>query len=180
MIFNMGSGASNAEAVQYDNSDSNLTSDNVQDAINELSNDKVNTEYGKGLSTNDYTTEEKTKLSGIATGANKTVVDTALSTSSTNPVQNKAVATALNGKVSVVSGMGLSQNSYTTDEKTKLAGIATGATKNVIDSALSTSSTNAIQNKVVATNINTINSNLASGKVKFKVENGKLYYSINT
>lgn len=31
----------------------------------------VNTIDGKGLSTNDYTTAEKTKLTGIATGANK-------------------------------------------------------------------------------------------------------------
>ena len=36
-----------------------------------------------------------TKLNGIATGANKTTVDSSLSTSSTNPVQNKIVATAI-------------------------------------------------------------------------------------
>ena len=42
-------------------------------------------------STNDYTTAEKNKLAGIQAGANKTVVDTALSTTSTNPVQNKIV-----------------------------------------------------------------------------------------
>ncbi len=41
---------------------------------------------------------DKTKLDGIAAGANKTVVDTALSTSSANPVQNKIVTTALSGK----------------------------------------------------------------------------------
>lgn len=41
---------------------------------------------------------DKTKLDGIATGANKTVVDTALSSTSTNPVQNKVVKTALDGK----------------------------------------------------------------------------------
>ena len=57
--------------------------------------DKVN---GKGLSTNDYTTAEKTKLSGIETGANKTIVDSTLSTTSTNPVQNKVINTALSGK----------------------------------------------------------------------------------
>lgn len=34
---------------------------------------KVNTESGKGLSTNDYTTAEKQKLAGIATGANNYV-----------------------------------------------------------------------------------------------------------
>jgi hypothetical protein len=41
---------------------------------------------------------DKTKLDGIATGANKITVDTALSSSSTNPVQNKVVNTALSGK----------------------------------------------------------------------------------
>lgn len=59
--------------------------------------DKVN---GKGLSTNDYTTAEKNKLSGIATGANKITVDSALSATSTNPVQNKVINTALTGKAS--------------------------------------------------------------------------------
>lgn len=34
---------------------------------------------------------DKAKLNGIATGANKTVVDSAMSTTSTNPVQNKVV-----------------------------------------------------------------------------------------
>ena len=41
---------------------------------------------------------DKAKLDGIASGANKTTVDTALSTSSTNPVRNSVVTTALNGK----------------------------------------------------------------------------------
>lgn len=42
-------------------------------------------------STNDYTTAEKNKLAGIQAEANKTVVDPALSPTSTNPVQNKTV-----------------------------------------------------------------------------------------
>lgn len=41
---------------------------------------------------------DKTKLDGIEEGANKTVVDTALSGTSTNPVQNKVINAALNGK----------------------------------------------------------------------------------
>lgn len=49
----------------------------------------------------------------------------------------------------------------TTAQVTKLNGIATGATKNTIDSALSTTSTNAVQNKVVTAQINTLNSSLA-------------------
>lgn len=38
--------------------------------IKTLLDGKVSAETGKGLSTNDYTTEEKSKLAGIATGAN--------------------------------------------------------------------------------------------------------------
>ena len=72
---------------------------------------------------------DKSKLDGVETGANKTVVDTALSSTSTNPVQNKTVNSALDNKVDKVTGKGLSTNDYTTDEKTKLAGIATGANK---------------------------------------------------
>lgn len=41
---------------------------------------------------------DKTKLDGIAQGANKTVVDTSLSATSTNPVQNKVVKAALDSK----------------------------------------------------------------------------------
>ena len=61
-----------------------------EEIITALSNkvDKIN---GKGLSTNDYTTAEKTKLDGIEDGANKTIVDSAMSSTSTNPVQNKVV-----------------------------------------------------------------------------------------
>lgn len=48
-------------------------------------------DYSNGLmSSNQYT-----KLKGIAPGANKTTVDTALSSSSANPVQNKIVYAAL-------------------------------------------------------------------------------------
>ena len=59
---------------------------------------KVDKVTGKGLSTNDYTTTEKNKLAGIEAQANKTEVDSALSSSSTNPVQNKVVNTALASK----------------------------------------------------------------------------------
>ena len=54
------------------------------------------------------------------------------------------LVTLLNGKVDKVSGMGLSQNSYTTDEKNKLAGIAAGAEVNVIS---------AVQNNGVAVEV---------------------------
>ena len=62
-------------------------------------NGKIDKVDGKGLSTNDYTNEDKTKLTGIETGATKTTVDSALSSTSANPVQNKVIATALDGKL---------------------------------------------------------------------------------
>ena len=54
--------------------------------------------------------------------------------SDANIPSQKAVADALAGKVDKETGKGLSTNDYTTDEKTKLAGIATGAQVNVIES----------------------------------------------
>lgn len=68
---------------------------NLCAVLKEMLDNKVDKVSGKGLSTNDYTTAEKTKLAGIATGANKTTVDSALSTTSTNPVQNKVLTAKL-------------------------------------------------------------------------------------
>lgn len=66
------------------------------EAVADQNGDVIDTTYvkivsGKQLSTEDYTTAEKTKLEGIETGANKTTVDSTLSSSSTNPVQNKTL-----------------------------------------------------------------------------------------
>lgn len=61
-------------------------------------NTKVDKVDGKSLSTNDYTDAEKEKLAGIAEGANKTIVDSALNSTSTNPVQNKAINSELTKK----------------------------------------------------------------------------------
>ena len=76
-----------------------------------------------------FTQAEKTKLGGIAEGANKTTVDSDLNTTSANPVQNKVIKGELDKKVDKVTGKGLSTNDYTTDEKNKLAGIAEGANR---------------------------------------------------
>lgn len=60
-------------------------------------------EAGKVLSSNDYTTAEKNKLAAIAEGANKTIIDSEMSSSSTNPVQNKVVNAALSVKAPLAS-----------------------------------------------------------------------------
>ena len=64
----------------------------------DASSNYVAKENGKGLSTADFTTEEKTKLAGIEAQANKTIIDSSLSAESTNPVQNKVINTALGTK----------------------------------------------------------------------------------
>lgn len=88
---------------------------------------KVDKVDGKGLSTNDYTTAEKDKLAGIATGANKTVVDSALSSTSTNPVQNKAVNTAITNLNNLVGDTKVSTqiSNAITNQKGVADGIAT-------------------------------------------------------
>lgn len=63
----------------------------------------VNTTYGNATQSNAglQSAADKTKLDGIETGANKTIVDTALSSASTNPVQNKVINAALADKAPV-------------------------------------------------------------------------------
>ena len=57
---------------------------------------KVDKEEGKGLSTNDYTTAEKTKLESIEAGAEVNIpIDDELSLISEHPVQNKVVSESL-------------------------------------------------------------------------------------
>ncbi|WP_400231041.1 hypothetical protein [Methanobrevibacter smithii] len=57
-------------------------------------------EYGINIqsSVNGFVYDHEKKLENIDDGANKTVVDSSLSSSSKNPVQNKVVNSALNGK----------------------------------------------------------------------------------
>lgn len=92
-----------------------------------------------------------TKLSGIETGANKTVVDAALDAASENPVQNKAVKAALDGKAGTAEATTGAAGLMSAADKTKLDGIEAGANKTIVDTALDAGSTNPVQNKVVKT-----------------------------
>ena len=79
-------------------------------AVNALDNTKVDKVPGKQLSTEDYTTTEKTKLAGLY---------------NYNDTEVKADISALqNGKVDKVTGKQLSTEDYTTAEKNKLAGLS--------------------------------------------------------
>ena len=64
--------------------------DNVGE-MSEALEDKVDKVPGKGLSTNDYTTAEQTKLAGIEGGAEENVIETVRRNGSALPVSGKAV-----------------------------------------------------------------------------------------
>lgn len=61
---------------------------------------KVNVESGKGLSTNDYTSEEKSKLSGIASGAQANVIESVKVNGTKVEPSSKAVDISVPTKVS--------------------------------------------------------------------------------
>lgn len=126
-------------------------------------------ESGKGLSTNDYTDAEQTKLAGIETGATKTVVENVLtSTSTTNALsaaQGKVLKDAIDGINTSIEDLGtgdMLKSTYDTDNDgvvdnaAKLGGqlpsyYAKASDIPTIDTALSGTSTNPVQNKVINT-----------------------------
>ena len=95
-----------------------------------------------------------TLSSGITISAGQIIavvsVDNALSTTSSNPVENKVITTALNNKVDKISGKGLSTEDYTTTEKNKLSNIEDGAEVNVIESVTVNGTEVAVVDKTIA------------------------------
>ena len=170
---------------------------------------------------------EKTELYAPTGGGGTSVtVDSELSTTSENPVQNKVITQALNekGTYSKPTG-GIPKTDLASEVQTSLGKADTAlqehqdisgkankadvtALSNTISDAWNASTTYAvgkyciynnslwkclIQNKgqtpkagtywtkvTVANEITSVNNSLANGKVKFKVENGELYYSVYT
>ena len=135
---------------------------------------KVDKVTGYGLSKNDFTDILKNKLDGIAEGAqvnsitgvkgsseetyrtgNVSISASNIGLGNVNNTSDadKPISTAqqaaLDEKVDKVAGKGLSTNDYTTDEKNKLAGIATGAQVNVIESVKVNGTAQAISNKEI-------------------------------
>lgn len=87
-------------------------------------------------------------------------VDSSLSSTSTNPVQNKIIKSELDKKAERDVVNTTTNGLMSVADKKKLDGIADGANKTTVDSALSSTSTNPVQNKVVnAALINKLNKN---------------------
>lgn len=76
-------------------------------------------------------------------------VDSSLSSTSTNPVQNKIIKSELDKKAERDVVNTTTNGLMSVADKKKLDGIAAGATKTIIDTSLSGTSTNPVQNKVV-------------------------------
>ena len=70
---------------------------------------------------------DKKKLDGISSGATAVSVDSSLSSTSTNPVQNKVINSALAGKASTATVTTSAAGLMSAADKTKLDGIAAGA-----------------------------------------------------
>lgn len=100
---------------------------------------KVDKVSGKGLSTEDYTTDEKTKLAGVEKNANKYILPTASAQKLGGVKVGDGINVSAEGKISVQvadgANPGLSLNNYTAEEKDKLAGIEAGANKYTLPTA---------------------------------------------
>ena len=85
--------------------------DVISTSLNDLEARKVDKESGKGLSSNDYTNDEKQKLAGIEAGAQVNAPNTVVDANYVH-----------------------TDNNYTTADKNKLSGIESGAQKNTVTS----------------------------------------------
>lgn len=128
----------------------------VPTKVSQLSNDAgyakstdVAEDITEALAPYAKTSEVETKLSGYVTTGTHT--------------------TDLNGKVDKVEGKGLSTNDYTTTEKTKLSGIATGAQVNVIEGIKVNGVTQELTNKIADITVPTKVSDLTNDS-KFQTE----------
>ena len=105
---------------------------------------------------NCYVYDHEKKLENIDDGANKTVVDSALSTSSTNPVQNKVINSALSGKSDIGHGHTSDEIHYAYDQNVSVTTIlenkaAKNHTHNYIPSTVSQAVFGSGDSKVTAT-----------------------------
>lgn len=97
----------------------------TKEEVNTLLAKKVDKEDGKGLSTEDFTTAFKTKLTGVEEGAQVNVLEgiqiDGVDVTLTGKKANLALAAKFEAKVDKVEGKGLSTNDYDNTEKAAVA-----------------------------------------------------------
>lgn len=128
-----------------------ITDAYTKTAANTELDKKVDKETGKQLSTNDYTTAEKTKLTGIATGAEVNKIDAVKVNGTALGITDKAVNIDLSNyatKSTTLAGYGIT-NAYTKDEvNTEL-----GKKANSSDVYTKTEVNNSLANKLSKTDV---------------------------
>jgi len=172
------------KAHLHDNKD---TLDKITDALWNTVYSNTHTHDNKSVldgTTASYTTAEKTKLAGIADGANKYTHPTTSGNkhipsggSSGQILRWSADGTAVWGADNNTTYSDATQSAHglmSAADKKKLDGIAVGATKVAVDSALSATSTNPVQNKAVKA---ALDSKAASGHTHAMIINSALLVS---
>ena len=92
---------------------------------------------------------DKRKLDTVEAHAKDVDVDDTLSPVSTAAIMNKTVTAALNTKAGTAAATTSANGLMSAADKVKLDGVEDGATKTIVDDAMSDTSTNPVQNKVV-------------------------------
>lgn len=110
---------------------------------------------GSHVATKKYVDDSITQSGGV-------VVDPSIDGTSQNPVQNMAIKAALDGKVDVVAGKGLSTNDFTNELLTKVNSVESGAEENVIDGITVNGTDATITNKKAIISVPTKTSDLTN------------------
>lgn len=153
-----------------------VTSDGIYTALN----GKVDKVTGKQLSTEDYTTAEKNKLSGLtndyANHTNKpSINNVTLSGNKTSSDLGLQTAITPSNKLSadLVSDVNTTNKFMTAAEKTKLSGIETGANKTIVDGALDAGSANPIANSAVANRCTALQESIMDAEDQIAIKEAK-------
>ena len=101
--------------------------DNYKTALANF-NSKVDKEEGKGLSTKDYTAEDKAKVDKLGEASEKSIG--AIASGNAGLVTGEAVYNALLGYVAKQTGYDLSQNNYSNDDKEAVTKLRSSKTVN--------------------------------------------------
>lgn len=141
----------------------------VNDLKNVIENFGLATDSKDGL----MSSEDKTKLDGIESGANNIIIDSELDTSSTNPVQNKVITEALNNKANT-NHIHTTVNGHTVESNVPADAIFTDTTYTI-----ATQSKDGLMSKTDKIKIDNIVSTIINDK---KVSSSQTYSSkkINT
>lgn len=132
---------------------------------------KVDKVDGKGLSSNDFTSSEKSKLANIASGAQANVLEGIQKNGTTVTITNKIANITVPTKTSDITNDSNfvsdasyvhTDNNYTTTDKNKLSGIAAGAQVNVIESIKVNGTAQTVTSKAVSITVPTKTSELTN------------------